>query len=140
MEAAFTNEELYAALMTCLDSAPGSDGIPYSVYKKLWGTVGNYILKDRNNSYEIGKMAPSHSELIIVLMPKEGKDIGDIKNWRPLTMSNCDSKIITNALALRMSNVLDDIMDVTQTAYVRGRLVSDNLRSMIKLLCKYTSI
>ena len=38
-----TNEELLAALMSCSDSAPGSDGIPYSVYKNLWATVGRYI-------------------------------------------------------------------------------------------------
>ena len=30
---------------------------------------------------------------IIVLLPKEGKDPSDIKNWRPLTLSNCDAKI-----------------------------------------------
>ena len=27
------------------------------------------------------------------LLPKEGKDTSDIKNWRPLTLSNCDAKI-----------------------------------------------
>ena len=66
-------------------------------------------------------------------MPKEGKDIKDIKNWRPLTLSNCDSKIITKALALRMSRVLGEIITDTQTAYVKGRSVTDNLRSMMFL-------
>ena len=43
--------------------------------------MGLDILKSWNYSFEIGKMAPSHSESIIVIMPKEGKDIADIKNW-----------------------------------------------------------
>ena len=43
MDSDLTNEELLAALMSCSDSAPGSDGIPYSVYKKLWATVGRYM-------------------------------------------------------------------------------------------------
>ena len=36
MDADLTLQELLDALMSCSDSAPGSDGIPYSVYKKLW--------------------------------------------------------------------------------------------------------
>jgi hypothetical protein len=73
----------------------------------------------------------SHAESVITLLPKEGKDIKDIKNWRPITLSNCDSKIITKALATKMSKVLDDIIDPNQTAYVRGRSVADNLRSIL---------
>ena len=29
--------------MTCSDSAPGLDGIPYGVYKKTWSLTGPYI-------------------------------------------------------------------------------------------------
>ena len=43
MDSDLTNEELLAALLSCSDSAPGSDGIPNSVYKKLWATVGRYM-------------------------------------------------------------------------------------------------
>ena len=35
-----TEPELLSVLKSCTDSASGSDGIPYSVYKKLWGIVG----------------------------------------------------------------------------------------------------
>ena len=43
MDAELTDAELLSALMTCSDSAPGSDGIPYSVYKSLWSIVGKYL-------------------------------------------------------------------------------------------------
>ena len=46
-------------------------------------------------------------------------------------MSNFDAKIIRKALAIRMSKVLGDIMDDSQTACVKGRSVADNLCSMI---------
>ena len=45
MDAELTQQELLEALMTCTDSSPGSDGIPYSVYKKTWSIVGPYIAK-----------------------------------------------------------------------------------------------
>jgi hypothetical protein len=131
MEKELTEEELLTALKTCADSAPGSDGIPYSVYKKLWSITGSYILKAWSFSCATGSLPPSHKESIITLLPKEGKDLKDIKNWRPITLSNCDSKIITKALSMKISKVLDEIIDVNQTAYVNGRAVADNLRSIM---------
>jgi hypothetical protein len=125
-----TESELLETLKTCEDSAPGSDGIPYSVYKKVWNIAGQYIVNSWNYSCETCLMALSHKESIIVLLPKEDKDLGNISNWRPITLSNCDAKIITKALANRMSRVLGEIIDENQTAYVKGRSVTDNLRSM----------
>ena len=133
-----TLANLHEALKTCKDSSPGPDGIPYIIYKKYWDITGPIILKSWQYSKEIGKLAPSHNESVITLLPKEGKDMGDIKNWRPITLSNCDSKIITKALTIKISKVLDSIIDVSQTAYVPGRSVADNLRSnfYLKSYCK----
>ena len=98
--------------MTCTESAPRWDGIPYSVYKITWSIVGPYIYESWKQSCECVIMPPSHSESIIILIPKEGKDAGDITNWRPITLSNCDAKIITKALAIRMSGFLNEIIDI----------------------------
>jgi hypothetical protein len=69
-----------------------------------------------------GALPASHEESVITLLPKEGKDI---KNWRPITLSNCDSKFFTKALAIKMSKVLDDVMDPNQSEYIRGRSRAD---------------
>ena len=80
LEGELTQSELLAALNTCSDSAPGSDGITYSVYKKLWSITGPVILDAWKYSCEIGGMPPSHKESIITLLPKEGKNVKDINN------------------------------------------------------------
>jgi hypothetical protein len=41
-------------------------------------------------------------------LSKESKDMKDIKNWRPINLPNCDSNIITKALAIKISKVLND--------------------------------
>jgi hypothetical protein len=66
----------------------------------------------------------------------------DIKNWRPITLANCDSKIITKALAIRISKFLESIIDKSQTAYVPGRSVMDNIRGnfLIKSHCRNNNI
>ena len=68
--------------------------------------IGPIFLKSWNFSCETGILPESHRESVIVLLPKEGKDVSDIKNWRPITLSNCDSKIITRAFSIIMSQVL----------------------------------
>ena len=49
-----------------------------------------------------------------------------------------DKECIKKALAMRMNNVLGEIIERTQTAYVRVRSVTDNLSSMmfLKNYCK----
>ena len=137
VDSELNNTDLLNALKTCSDSSPGPDGIPYSVYKTYWDTVGPVILDSWKYSVQTETLPPSHYKSIITLLPKEGKNTNDIKNWRPITLSNCDSKIITKALSVKISKVLDSILDVSQTAYIPGRSVADNLRSnfYMKNLC-----
>jgi len=142
LEKETTIKDLSDALSTCKESAPGPDGIPYLVYKKLWKITGPVLLEAWKYSLEIGKMPPSHLQSIITLLPKEGKDQTEIKNWRPITLSNCDSKIITKALSIRTSKILGSIIDPSQTAYIPGRSVADNLRSnfVYKNYCRKNNI
>ena len=53
----------------------------------------------------------------------------DIINWRPIRLSNCDSKDFTKALAL-ISKVLDVVIDQNRIAYVNGGAVADNIYSI----------
>ena len=122
-------KDLYESLLSCKDSAPGPDGITYNTYKKLWTIAGPIILNAWHYSLQKDELPPSHKESIITLLPKEGKDPREIGNWRPITLSNCDAKIITKALTKKISMVLETIIDPSQTAYIPGRSVSDNLRT-----------
>ncbi len=128
MDEQISLKEMYKALTSCKNTAPGPDGIPYLVYKVFWGQLGPILKEAWDYSLLTGKLPASHEESIITLLPKEGKDIRDIKNWRPITLSNCDAKIITKAFAMRLNPILESIIDPSQTAYVPGRSVMDNTR------------
>ena len=138
MDKKLSLNDLKEALLTCSDTSPGPDGIPYSIYKRYWSFMGPILLESWTYSMNSNSLPASHRESIITLLPKEGKDTSDIKNWRPITLSNCDAKIITKALSNKISKVLEDIIHLSQTAYVPGRSVSDNLRSNFyyKQYCK----
>ena len=119
---------LLSTLKSTKDSAPGPDGILYSFLKFLWPIYGKILIESWNFSILTGKLPPSHNSSILTLLPKEGKDLNDLKNWRPITLSNCDLKLITKTLSKRIISTLDTTIKEHQTAYMENRTISDNLR------------
>jgi hypothetical protein len=51
-----------------------------------------------------------------------------INNWRPITLSNYDHKLITRLYNNRMLKAIENEITNTQTAHIKGRNISDNLR------------
>jgi len=92
------------------------------------------VLDSWNYGLITGSLAPSHSRSCITIIPKVGKDNRLIKNWRPITVSACDIKIITKCLALRVAKYLDSILSGSQAAYVPGRDINFNNRLLSFIL------
>ena len=123
--------DLEETIVTCTDTAPGPDGIPYSFYKVLWRRMGSTIVDAWNHTLITGKLCPSHKVSYLKLIPKLGKDLKNLTNWRPITLSNCDHKLITKTYANRMSSVVAGCIRERQTAYLKGRLINDNIRTIM---------
>ena len=122
-----TLNDLFTTLKTCTDSSPGPDGIPYSLIRLTWKFFGPLLLDSWNYSLNTGSLSHSHEQSYLKLLPKEGKNLLQLKNWRPITLSNCDIKIITKTLAIKVSNALSKIISPNQTAYIKNRQITDNL-------------
>ena len=88
-------------------------------------------------AYKAGTLHLSAWCGLITLIPKKGRDINYIKNWRPLTMLNMDYKILSKALALRLKEILSDIISEDQTGFMEGRSIASNLRKTIEVI-EYT--
>ena len=128
--------ELAKALKGCgkTDTSPGPDGIPYKLYKKFWNILGPELVKCWEYSMEVGKLSPDQRYSVITLIPKPGKDTSKISNLRPISLTNTDVKIITKAFTDRFANILPDIINCYQTAYVKGRQITDNNYAIDKLI------
>ena len=129
-------QELLATLGSCSDSAPGPDGIPYSLIRFTWPIYGPILMNSWVHSISSGVLPPSHRSSYLRLIPKEGKDLTQLKNWRPITLSNCDIKIITKTISRRMTANLTSIIGHNQTAYMKGRQITDNLHIMQHAIAK----
>ena len=134
VSAQLTLEELRGTLGSCVDSSPGPDGIPYSYIALLWPTFGKILLNAWNYSLLSETLPPSHKISFLKLIPKTGKDLKKLTNWRPITLSNCDHKLITKTYAKRLCDKVAEKITESQTAYIKGRLINDNIRAMLSVI------
>ena len=75
------------------DKTPGTDGLPYEFYKVFWSDLDDILINALNYTYETGKLSVSQRGGIVKLLPKKDAELNLIKNWRPLTLLNCDYKM-----------------------------------------------
>lgn len=57
-----------------------------------------------------------------------------IDNWRPICLLNNDYKILALLLAKSIKEVLDAIIDETQSGFLRNRHISNNVRLVLDIL------
>ena len=64
---------------------------------------------------------------VITLIPKKG-DKTDIENYRPISLTNTDYRILAGVLATRLQKVISDLIGPEQVAYIKGRFIGTNIR------------
>ena len=111
---------------------PGADGLPYEFYSRFWSLLGPVMLACFNEALgaqgEIAPLAPSLNLGLITLIHKGGgKPKDDPAAYRPITLLNCDYKLVAKALACRFDAPLASVIDVTQSAFVKHRWIGDNV-------------
>ena len=61
-----------------------------------------------------------------------------MKNWRPITLLNCDYKIATKCIASRIKKVLPKLINNDQTGFMKNRFIGENIR-LIDSIINYTN-
>ena len=123
----FTAEEVKVALFQMGPTkAPRSDGMNALFYQKFWHVVGNNVVLAVLDFLNNGNMLPDINHTNIVLIPKV-KNPERMSEFRPISLCNVIYKIISKVLANRLKQVLPQIISSTQSAFVLGRLITDNV-------------
>ena len=127
-EGALTLAELTTSVKSLNNNkAPGPDGFTVEFYSKFWDLLGPHILDVINLCFSEGELCDSMKSSATRLIYKKRGDIKNLKNWRPISLLNADYKICSKAITLRLSKVLDSIIDCDQTCSVPGRSISSNI-------------
>ncbi|CAM8982176.1 unnamed protein product [Rhodiola kirilowii] len=106
--------------------APGPDGFHALFYQKFWSILKETVIGKVLKVFEEGKMEEGMNDTLIVLIPKNKKP-KKIEEFRPISLCNVSAKIVTKILANRLKDILPYIISETQSAFIPGRLISDNI-------------
>ena len=110
------------------DKTPGTDGLPADFYKLFWNDISNYLVNSINYAFGKGQLSVIQRWEIIKLIPKKDAEPDLIKNWRPITLLNCDYKIAAKAIANRLKKVIPKLVNSDQTGFIKRRFTGENIR------------
>ncbi|SAM09001.1 hypothetical protein [Absidia glauca] len=89
-------------------SSPGDDGLGYPIVSLLFGLFPR-----------------SWKSLRVRLLPKNN-DLALLKNWRPISLINCDAKVYTRLLTRRLAPKVSGLFNKYQTGFLPGRFIAAN--------------
>jgi exonuclease III len=110
-------------------SAPGCDGLTTDFMKFFWGKVKTMVVNSFNSAFREGELSTTQRRGVITLVHKR-KQLSrqNLDNWRPISLTNTDYKILAKALAKRMQLVVKSVISENQVGYIKGRSISTILR------------
>jgi arsenate reductase-like glutaredoxin family protein len=106
--------------------APGPDGMAPIFYQQYWHIVGKDINASILACLKDGSLLKKINHTHLCLIPKV-QNLESVKDFRPISLCNVVYKIIAKVLANRLKKILPQIISESQSAFVPGRLISDNI-------------
>ena len=102
-------------LITALKSipngkSPGNDGLSKEFYEHFWVDLKFYFINFLKQFKIDGNLSISERQAVIKLIEQKDSDKKFVKNWRPMSLLNVDTKILSKSLAEKLKNVLPDLI------------------------------
>ncbi|KAL0294292.1 UNVERIFIED_CONTAM: hypothetical protein Sradi_6894300 [Sesamum radiatum] len=118
------------------DSAPGPDGYTSAFFKAAWTEIGEEVCAAVKEFFVSGRLLKQINATVLVLIPKLQMPTR-VSEFRPIACCNVLYKAISKILVKRMQKVLNSLIDYSQTAFVPGRSITDNIMLAQELLSGY---
>ena len=106
--------------------APGPDSMSAIFYQKYWDVIGNDIINTVLNVLNSNASVAPLNQTNIALIPKTNSPT-KMNEFQPISLCNVSYKIISKVLANRLKPILSTIISENQSAFVPGRLITDNV-------------
>ena len=116
------------------NSTPGPDGISYLFYKKYKQILIKPLCTMMNYLLNGGEMASSMKTSFTVPLYKNKGDKDKPENWRPIALSNIDSKIYTGILNERLLKIVPSVISKYQTGFTKGRFIIENIIAIDEII------
>jgi hypothetical protein len=122
-----TDDEIRCTMFSLgSEKAPGPDGFTAHFFKKAWSIVGEEVCQAVKSFFQSSSLFKEFNSTIITLVPKVPNP-SKVAEFRPIACCNVLYKCITKILANRLNSCLSELINSNQTAFVKGRNISENI-------------
>ena len=97
---------------------------PIEFYNTFWLSLSYTLIDSFDEAFLMKKMSPFQRQAVITLMEKQDKDRTYLENWRPISLTYVDAKVIVNCIV----KVLLEIIHSNQALYVSVRYIGGSLK------------
>ncbi|KAG7585557.1 Reverse transcriptase domain [Arabidopsis thaliana x Arabidopsis arenosa] len=127
MAAAFSSQEIKDAFCSLpKNKTSGPDGYPAEFFISCWNIVGGEVISEVKEFFSSGKLLKQWNATTLFLIPKVS-NASSPTQFRPISCLNTLYKVISKLLANRLKSLLPDIISPSQSAFIPGRLLSENV-------------
>ena len=132
-----SREEITAAFMSIHPhKAPGPDGFNGHFFRSTWASIGEEIISGIKYFFETGRLLKELNTTTISLVPKVTNP-SILNDYRPISCCSTIYKCISKVIANRLKRVLPSLIDKAQSAFIKGRHISDNILLTQELMRNY---
>ncbi|KAL2247920.1 UNVERIFIED_CONTAM: putative mitochondrial protein, partial [Sesamum indicum] len=108
------------------ESVAGPDGFGAIFYHTCWDLVSEDVFCAVSEFFRGIAMPKSFTATTISLIPKTASPVS-WSEYRPISLCNVTNKICTKLMSIRLGHVLPKVLSPSQSGFVPGRLLSDNV-------------
>ncbi|GJX53043.1 RNA-directed DNA polymerase, eukaryota [Tanacetum coccineum] len=124
LESMVTKEEVKGAVWDCgTDKSPGPDGFSFCFYRHFWTFIQDDVF-EVVDFFKHGVIPNGCNSNFIALIPKI-HGVNMVKDYRPISLIGSFYKIIAKILSNRLVNVIGNLVNEIQSAFVAERQILD---------------
>ena len=112
------------------NKSPGIDGLITEFYKTFWNELGDLMVDSFNGTFKNNKLLESHNMSVLSLIYKKGDSL-NIKNYRPISWTNTDCKLLAHVLVNHLHKIFHNIISQDQTRYMKKQYIGTNIRNVL---------
>ncbi|GJT09442.1 putative RNA-directed DNA polymerase, eukaryota, reverse transcriptase zinc-binding domain protein [Tanacetum coccineum] len=117
--------ELKIAVWSCgNDKALGPDGFTFSLLKRYWDTFEQDIFHYVSEFFNTCFIPSGCNSSFITLIPKV-TNLMNVRDYRPISLIGIQYKIIAKVMGLRLAKVVDSVVSMEQSSFIKGRQILD---------------
>lgn len=126
LSTSITNEEVKNAIDSMYpEKSPGCDGLNQGFYQAYWSVVGKDVVDFCQHFFSTGELPTGVNLTLVCLIPKV-KQPQQMTDLRPISLCNVMFRILSKVMENRLKSCLPTLISDKQSAFVEGRLLTDN--------------